>query len=89
MTLNIFTPFFFKLYLFLGLTDKSQHFLQVRFADQRPHAGAVQQRVPHGDGLGPPDHFFQELGHDLPLDVHSGAVAANLGSRAAVERRME
>lgn len=65
-------------YLFLGLTDESQHFLQVRFADQRPHACAVQQRVPHRDGLGPLHHFFQELGQNLSLDVHSGPVAANL-----------
>lgn len=28
-------------YLLLGLTDVVQHFVQLWFADQRPHAGAV------------------------------------------------
>lgn len=83
IVLNIFFP---KLYLFLGLADESQHFVQVRFADQRPHARAVRQRIPHWDGLGPLHHFFQELGHNLSLDVHSGPVAADLSGGTVVRR---
>lgn len=67
-----------KKHLFLGLIDKSQHFLQLRFADQRSHSGALLQRVTQRDGLSPLHHLFQELGQDLSLHKHSGPIAADL-----------